>query len=86
MLNRLKKNLSELVSPNLPPLPQPTHHHSHRHQNGRLLPDKFVYSRPGFLQLLTVDELKASADHNVRPIIVPRDISVLPWNTGYVSR
>ena len=84
MLNRLKNRVTQLVSPDLPPLPQP-HHHSHsRQHNGRLLTDKFTYSRPGFLQLLSVDELKASADHNVRPIIVPRDISVMPWNTGYV--
>lgn len=51
----------------------------------RNLPDKFVYARPQFLQLLTFDELKASADHNVRPIIVPRDISVMPWCSGYAE-
>uniref|UniRef100_A0A182J481 Uncharacterized protein n=1 Tax=Anopheles atroparvus TaxID=41427 RepID=A0A182J481_ANOAO len=52
---------------------------------GKNLPEKFQYARPPFLQLLTYDELKASADHNVRPIIVPRDISLLPWNTGYAE-
>lgn len=39
----------------------------------------------GFLQLLTYDELKASADHNVRPILVPRDLNVMPWFTGYAE-
>lgn len=49
------------------------------------LPNKFKYNRPAFLQLITQDELRASADHNVRPIIVPRDISIMPWNTGYAE-
>lgn len=57
--------------------------------NGRFvdktLPNKFAYNRPGFLQLATQDELRASADHNIRPIIVPRDIDVMPWNTGYAE-
>uniref|UniRef100_A0A182PT78 PPM-type phosphatase domain-containing protein n=1 Tax=Anopheles epiroticus TaxID=199890 RepID=A0A182PT78_9DIPT len=52
---------------------------------GKRLPKKFQYARPPFLQLLTYDELKASADHNVRPIIVPRDIALLPWSTGYAE-
>ncbi|KAL5276721.1 PPM1J family protein [Megaselia abdita] len=51
---------------------------------GSLRP-KFQYSRPVFLQLWTSDELRASADHNVRPIIVPRDIDVLPFQTGYAE-
>ncbi|XP_020803701.1 protein phosphatase 1H [Drosophila serrata] len=52
---------------------------------GGPMPDKFPYARPPFLQLLTPDELRASADHNVRPIIVPRDINLLPWGTGYAE-
>lgn len=58
---------------------------SHRHYDNRNLPNKFTYNRPAFLQLMTQDELRASADHNVRPIIVPRDISIMPWNTGYAE-
>lgn len=59
---------------------------SSRHNaNPHNLPDKFAYSRPGFLQLCTVDELRASADHNVRPIIVPRDVALMPWSTGYAE-
>lgn len=49
------------------------------------LRDKFPYGRPPFLQLLTADELRASANHNVRPIIVPRDLNLLPWGTGYAE-
>lgn len=58
---------------------------SNRHTENRSLPNKFTYNRPTFLQLVTQDELRASADHNVRPIIVPRDISIMPWNTGYAE-
>ncbi|XP_050100267.1 protein phosphatase 1H [Anopheles aquasalis] len=54
-------------------------------EHGKLLPEKFHYARPYFLQLNTEDEVKASADHNVRPIIVPRDLTVLPWNVGYAE-
>lgn len=56
-----------------------------RNADNRTLPNKFLYNRPTFLQLITQDELRASADHNVRPIIVPRDISIMPWNTGYAE-
>lgn len=56
-----------------------------RHVDNRTLPNKFTYNRPTFLQLITQDELRASADHNVRPIIVPRDITIMPWTTGYAE-
>lgn len=81
-----------VVSPETPALPAigatlntNSHHHHHHASNNKNLPDKFVYARPPFLQLITYDELKASADHNVRPIIVPRDITVMPWFTGYAE-
>lgn len=57
----------------------------HRIIDNRALPNKFTYNRPTFLQLMTQDELKASSDHNVRPIIVPRDIGVMPWHAGYAE-
>lgn len=100
MFNRLKNRVLSAVTPDLPTLPvahsfqqpshQPHHHHHHggsnRHnQNPHNLPDKFAYARPPFLQLCTGDELRASADHNVRPIIVPRDVAVMPWHTGYAE-
>lgn len=46
---------------------------------------KFVYSRPEFLQLKTDDEIYVSADHQIRPIILPRDLTRLPWKTGYAE-
>ncbi|XP_076053951.1 protein phosphatase 1H [Oratosquilla oratoria] len=46
---------------------------------------RFPYTRPHFLQLNTEDEIQVTADHNIRPIICPRDISRLPWNTGYAE-
>ncbi|XP_043279888.1 protein phosphatase 1H [Venturia canescens] len=42
------------------------------------------YSRPSFLGL-TNEEMQVSADHRVRPIIVPRDLSRLPWCAGYAE-
>lgn len=51
--------------------------------NGPVL--KFRYTRPHFLQLNTDDEIQVSADHQIRPIIVPRDITKLPWNSGYAE-
>lgn len=93
MFNRIKNRVITYVSPDIPALPAnsstSSHHSHHNHQyNGnynKSLPEKFTYARPPFLQLLTYDELKASSDHNVRPIIVPRDISIMPWYTGYAE-
>lgn len=48
-------------------------------------PLKHRYTRPGFLQLNTDDEIQVTADHSIRPIIVPRDISKVPWNSGYAE-
>lgn len=48
-------------------------------------PLKFKYTRPSFLQLNTDDEIQVSADHVIRPIIVPRDITKLPYNSGYAE-
>lgn len=46
---------------------------------------KFAYQRPSFLQLESEDEIQVTADHIIRPIIVPRDIRQLPWNAGYAE-
>ncbi|XP_058819475.1 protein phosphatase 1H [Topomyia yanbarensis] len=95
MFTRLRNRVLTVVGPDIPALPSSgggssggTHHGSrdgYDHGGKGNLPEKFRYARPQFLQLLTYDELKASADHNVRPIIVPRDLSLLPWNTGYAE-
>ncbi|TDG39166.1 hypothetical protein AWZ03_014410 [Drosophila navojoa] len=71
MLNNFKNRFISAIEPDL--------------SSADLLPDKFPYGRPPFLQLLTADELRASANHNVRPIIVPRDLNLLPWGTGYAE-
>ena len=42
------------------------------------------YSRPEFIGL-TDEEVQVSADHSLRPILVPRDLSKLPWNSGYAE-
>lgn len=89
MFNRLKNRVLTAVNPEFQPLPSipvPITSPHFGHSSSRPhLPDKFTYGRPQFLQLTSYDELKASADHNVRPIIVPRDISILPWSTGYAE-
>ena len=46
---------------------------------------KYAYQRPAFLQLFTEDELKKAGDHDERPIMVPRDITILPWFSGYAE-
>lgn len=46
---------------------------------------KYPYQRPSFLNLNTTDEIQVTADHAVRPIIVPRDLNSLPWNSGYAE-
>lgn len=46
---------------------------------------KYRYTRPAFLQLNTDDEILVSADQVIRPIIVPRDIAKLSWNSGYAE-
>lgn len=46
---------------------------------------KYRYTRPKFLQLRTDDEIIVSADHQIRPIILPRDVSSLPWKSGYAE-
>uniref|UniRef100_A0A182JZI0 PPM-type phosphatase domain-containing protein n=1 Tax=Anopheles christyi TaxID=43041 RepID=A0A182JZI0_9DIPT len=101
MFNRIKNRVLTVVAPDQPALPAGPGQQSYGGGSGsgnrggsgnkdydsagKRLPKKFQYARPPFLQLLTYDELKASADHNVRPIIVPRDISLLPWSTGYAE-
>lgn len=93
MFANIKNRFISVIAPDVPPLPsQPEmmtrtvmNNYHMRMAQQQHLPDKFAYARPPFLQLLTPDELKASADHNVRPIIVPRDINLLPWGTGYAE-
>ena len=36
-------------------------------------------------KLFTDDEIQVTADHLVRPIMVPRDVHILPWFAGYAE-
>jgi hypothetical protein len=65
--------------------PLPVLKDSESSSDDRTLGPKFPYSRPHFLQFHTDEEILVSADHHIRPIIVPRDISKLPWNSGYAE-
>ena len=49
------------------------------------LPVKYPYKRPDFLHLNTQDEILLTGDHQIRPIIVPRDNTDIPWNVGYAE-
>lgn len=48
------------------------------------LPPKFRYNRPEFLALAQ-DEVQVSRDLKTRPIVVPRDISMIPRYAGYAE-
>ena len=48
-------------------------------------PAKYTYSRPAFLRLASEDEVQVAADRSIRPIMVPRDISCMPWMAGYAE-
>ena len=47
-------------------------------------PEKYCYSRPHFLGL-TYEEVLASRDFAMRPIMTPRDISQMPLQAGYAE-
>lgn len=46
---------------------------------------KYKYTRPLFLGLESDDELQVSSDTIIRPILVPRDLNKLKWNSGYAE-
>ena len=50
-----------------------------------VLKQKYRYSRPGFIGLESEDELIVSSDTIIRPILVPRDLNKLRWNSGYAE-
>ena len=47
-------------------------------------PNRNEYTRPAFLKL-NEDELRASDNHETRPIVTPKSPSALPWNAGYAE-
>jgi len=82
MFSRFKNAIFNVVG-GIEPLP--VLKDSESSPDDRTLSPKFPYSRPHFLQFHTDEEILVSADHHIRPIIVPRDISKLPWNSGYAE-
>ncbi|XP_076363592.1 protein phosphatase 1H [Tachypleus tridentatus] len=91
MFNRMKNALYNVVGglDTLPGLPASVNQLNSNFRETDLQsfdrPLKFPYTRPHFLQFNTDDEVQVSADHAIRPIIVPRDITRLPWNSGYAE-
>ena len=92
MLNRFRNVVSNVMS-GIPALPGVVSEHDET--SGRDCPlspakDKdgvglrYAYGRPEFLQL-NADEVQVSADHNSRPILVPRDVTRIPWHAGYAE-
>ncbi|GLV43282.1 uncharacterized protein CBL_14040 [Carabus blaptoides fortunei] len=79
MFNRMKVAIANAVG-GLDNSDKPT-----AHVAGSSLPPKFPYSRPHFLNLNIEEEVPLSADHRVRPIIVPRERDALPWSAGYAE-
>ena len=57
----------------------------HKCKEGGLPPAKFRTSRNNFYLLHIQRILQVTADHLVRPIMVPRDVNVLPWHSGYAE-
>ena len=57
----------------------------HKCKKGGLPPANFRTSRNNFYLLHIQRILQVTADHLVRPIMVPRDVNVLPWHSGYAE-
>lgn len=84
MFNRLKAVLANAVASEYAPHLISDFDNERGKANKNADP-KFPYSRPAFLNLQTMEEVKVSADHHVRPIIVPRDVTIIPFNAGYAE-
>lgn len=83
MLNRLRNTFFSVVN-NLDAM-SPEKNNELGPNGEPMLPLKYAYSRPHFLQLNGEDEIQVAGDHAIRPIIVPRDITKIPWNSGYAE-
>jgi protein phosphatase 1H len=83
MFNRVRNAFFNVVG-GLEPIPGMKDVDAHEEKDRNLSP-KFPYTRPHFLQFHTEEEIQVSADHHIRPIIVPRDVNLMPWNAGYAE-
>ena len=79
MLNKFKSAVNNVISG----VPQLQETYPSGASNGHK-DDKFPYNRPDFLHL-NWDEIEVSADHTTRPILVPRDVTKIPWKAGYAE-
>lgn len=59
-------------------------HITERGKHSEKLPVKYEYSRPVFLEI-TQEEEDTAKDHGQRIILSPRDISRMPWHSGYAE-
>lgn len=59
-------------------------HITERGKHHDKLPVKYEYSRPLFLEI-TQEEEDTSKDHGQRVVLSPRDITRMPWHTGYAE-
>ncbi|KAJ3602210.1 hypothetical protein NHX12_029969, partial [Muraenolepis orangiensis] len=88
MISKVKNAMSTLVGGMIP-------HHHHQHQQHHpgdghhcgsegILPPRFPYGRPDFLEL-TPELLQCSTEHATRPVLTGKRDSRLPWRTGYAE-
>ena len=84
MLNKFRTAVSSVMGGISPLQDRPEGVFQEGGAEGRKPQINHAYNRPVFLQL-TQDEVQVSADHITRPILVPRDVSRLPWNAGYAE-
>ena len=82
MLNRFKTAVNNAISNSIGNTVNGDVDNGQSRKDDRAI--KFPYSRPDFLNL-TNDEVQVSADHGIRPILVPRDIGKIPWKSGYAE-
>ena len=83
MINRFR-NVVNNVMGGIPPLHLENQGNDDGKRASEVLSLKYPYTRPDFLQL-NADEVQVSADHISRPILVPRDITRIPWTSGYAE-
>ena len=59
-------------------------HISERGKMSEKLPVKYEYARPVFLEI-TQKQADTSKDHGVRLVLIPNDLSRMPWQAGYAE-
>jgi serine/threonine protein phosphatase PrpC len=59
-------------------------HMTERGKHSEKLPVKYEYARPVFLEI-TKEEEGTAKDHGQRLILSPRDVSRMPWHSGYAE-